>query len=187
MRLGQPDLANFAGAVHDSDLLNLPWLVQPEASRALAHRKDFWVVGTAVLLRATALREVGLLEELYFAYYEDVDICARLAAAHWHSAMAYDTHVEHACLKGQMFERPPYYFYLMVRNAFRSSATPAYSASGTACWAATARPACSSVGRPSAPGLARAAAAEPPTPNAPTEHLMQIPSGKRSSGRNAGR
>ncbi|KQP17315.1 glycosyltransferase [Pseudorhodoferax sp. Leaf267] len=121
VRLGQPDLVDFAGAVHDWDLLDSPRPVQTDASRALAlaHRKDFWVVGTAVLLRATALREVGLLEERYFAYYEDDDICARLAGAQWHSAMAYDAHVEHACFEGQMFERPPYYFYLMARNAFR--------------------------------------------------------------------
>jgi GT2 family glycosyltransferase len=35
------------------------------------------VTGGAVLLRADALRRVGLLDPAYFAYYEDADLCAR--------------------------------------------------------------------------------------------------------------
>src|SRR6185369_15212732 len=40
-------------------------------------------VGTSVLLRAEALREIGLLDEAYFAYHEDVDWCLRARRAGW--------------------------------------------------------------------------------------------------------
>ncbi len=39
------------------------------------------VTGGAVLLRADALRRVGLLDPAYFAYYEDADLCARARRA----------------------------------------------------------------------------------------------------------
>jgi GT2 family glycosyltransferase len=40
-----------------------------------------WVTGTALLLRASALRAVGLLDERLFAYWEDPDLCLRLGRA----------------------------------------------------------------------------------------------------------
>jgi len=39
------------------------------------------LVGTAVLLRCSAMQEIGLLDDRYFAYYDDNDLSARLAAA----------------------------------------------------------------------------------------------------------
>ena len=39
------------------------------------------LVGTAVLLRCSALQAIGLLDDRYFAYYEDNDLSARIAAA----------------------------------------------------------------------------------------------------------
>jgi hypothetical protein len=41
------------------------------------------VVGTSLLLRAEALRDVGLLDEDYFAYHEDVDWCLRARRKGW--------------------------------------------------------------------------------------------------------
>ncbi|MDF1836243.1 MAG: glycosyltransferase family 2 protein [Planctomycetota bacterium] len=41
------------------------------------------LTGAALLVRSEALRDVGLFEPSYFAYMEDVDLCARLGAAHW--------------------------------------------------------------------------------------------------------
>jgi GT2 family glycosyltransferase len=38
------------------------------------------IPGTALLLRCSALVEIGLLDDRYFAYYEDNDISARIAA-----------------------------------------------------------------------------------------------------------
>src|SRR5262249_43024679 len=40
-------------------------------------------VGCSVLLKAQALRAVGLFDEAYFAYHEDVDWCLRARKAGW--------------------------------------------------------------------------------------------------------
>jgi len=40
-----------------------------------------WAIGNAILLRGTALREIGLLDEAFFAYHEDVDWCVRARRA----------------------------------------------------------------------------------------------------------
>lgn len=37
-----------------------------------------WLSGSNLLLRAEALRDVGLFDEKYFLYFEDVDLCHRL-------------------------------------------------------------------------------------------------------------
>lgn len=40
-----------------------------------------WIGGMFMLLRSDAFRAVGGFDESYFLYYEDVDLCRRLAAA----------------------------------------------------------------------------------------------------------
>lgn len=42
-----------------------------------------WISGAAVLLRRSALEQVGLLDERFFMYCEDVDLCYRLGQAGW--------------------------------------------------------------------------------------------------------
>ncbi|MDK9700868.1 MAG: glycosyltransferase family 2 protein [bacterium] len=43
----------------------------------------FWASGTAVVFRMSALREVGTLEESFFAHQEEIDLCWRLWSAGW--------------------------------------------------------------------------------------------------------
>jgi N-acetylglucosaminyl-diphospho-decaprenol L-rhamnosyltransferase len=49
----------------------------------LTRRERFaaWVTGACLLARRAALDAVGLLDERYFLYWEDVDLCVRLRAA----------------------------------------------------------------------------------------------------------
>jgi GT2 family glycosyltransferase len=42
-----------------------------------------WVAGCTMWFRAEALRAVGLLDEAFFAYHEEVDWCVRAARAGW--------------------------------------------------------------------------------------------------------
>lgn len=42
-----------------------------------------WLSGCACLVRAEAAREVGLFDERFFMYFEDVDWCYRFARAGW--------------------------------------------------------------------------------------------------------
>ena len=57
----------------------------PRARLARSDGATAGVSGGAVLLRAQMLREVGLFDPAYFAYYEDVDLCLRAARLGWTS------------------------------------------------------------------------------------------------------
>ena len=49
---------------------------------AQAHQVD-WAIGACLLVRRAALVEVGMLDEAYFMYHEDTDLCRRMQAAGW--------------------------------------------------------------------------------------------------------
>jgi hypothetical protein len=53
------------------------------------------VSGGAALLRASMLREVGLFDPAYFAYYEDVDLSLRAARAGWTAFYVRDAVARH--------------------------------------------------------------------------------------------
>ncbi len=104
---GRPQ-AGAAGA----RLLNTDGSLQPSCHPMLTPEREFWrlifldrlapratyemerwdidrprpvdvIKGACLLLRREALDEVGLLDEGYFMYTEEVDLCYRLAAAGW--------------------------------------------------------------------------------------------------------
>lgn len=110
------DLIDFCGAYHDWQAL-FPVRVDNEADWKAIVAKDetnTWLVGAAIMFRVSALKEVGLLDEAFFAYYEDNDISARLAASGWKNKVAFNARFKHDIPTS----RPPYFYYLMARNAF---------------------------------------------------------------------
>ena len=114
------NVMDFAGSIHDWKNLTQA-RPQTVAEVALLEKKfplDMWVSGAAMLIRTRALKEVGLLDERYFAYYEDTDFGARLARHGWTSRMAFDATIRHECYDGVVTNRPPYFFYLLQRNFF---------------------------------------------------------------------
>jgi GT2 family glycosyltransferase len=119
VRLGKPDVVDFCGAAHDwvaIDTLRPATLAAAPAFIA-AHKERVWAVGTALMLRTSTIRQVGMLDDRLFAYYDDDDYGARLMQAGWVTRIALDARVEHACYEGDMYQRPPYFFYLTTRNA----------------------------------------------------------------------
>ena len=54
-----------------------------------------WVSGSAMLLRREALDEVGVLDEGYFMYVEDVDLCTRLRRKGWQVLFSPELEVVH--------------------------------------------------------------------------------------------
>jgi GT2 family glycosyltransferase len=107
---------NAWGLKHDWHARDGIWLSsEAEARRQQEeHPDNFCVAGTAVLLRVQALREVGLLDDRLFAYFDDNDIGVRLSVGGWCSRVVFDTTATHDLAVRQ--ERPLYFFYLMFRN-----------------------------------------------------------------------
>jgi N-acetylglucosaminyl-diphospho-decaprenol L-rhamnosyltransferase len=58
-------------------------------------RQVGWVSGSSMLLRGEALDAVGLFDEGYFMYVEDVDLCTRLRLAGWEVWYSPEMEVEH--------------------------------------------------------------------------------------------
>jgi GT2 family glycosyltransferase len=121
LALDTPDNVTIKIRVFDngSSASVYPNSIENAKSMFANHPNDMWVVGTALFCRLAALRQVGMLDDRLFAYYEDDDICARLSHAGWTSKIAFGTKVLHARTKSSLDERPPYYFYLMARNSIR--------------------------------------------------------------------
>lgn len=119
LRLGQPGITDFIGAVHDWKNIDTLRPDSPEQAPQFLerHRQQVWAVGTALMLRVATVRQIGGLDERFFAYYEDDDLGARLIATGWRTRIVLDARLEHACFEGDMYQRPPYFFYLMTRNA----------------------------------------------------------------------
>jgi len=48
-----------------------------------AEQEVDWLSGSCLLLRREALRQAGLLDEAFFMYFEDIDLCKRLRDRGW--------------------------------------------------------------------------------------------------------
>jgi GT2 family glycosyltransferase len=56
---------------------------EPDGPAFATERDVPWIAGCAMWLRADALRTIGLLDEEFFAYHEEVDWCTRARRAGW--------------------------------------------------------------------------------------------------------
>lgn len=80
-----------------------------------------WATGCCMLIRAQILREVGLLRDVFFAYFEDVDISLRFREKGWGIALVPDAIIYHAVAgssksKSTEGTLSPTVIYLTARN-----------------------------------------------------------------------
>jgi GT2 family glycosyltransferase len=118
--LHDDSLVDFCGAWHDWEALESRRPNDPARTRDMeqASPEQMWNHGTAPLFRLEALHSVGVLDERYFAYFEDDDIGVRLSRQGWLNQICHDTRIRHARRTMPATERPAYYFHLMARNSY---------------------------------------------------------------------
>ena len=85
----QSDRFDYAGAAGGHiDALGYPFAlgrifdtVERDEGQYDEPQPIFWASGAAMMLRMSAVREVGLLDERFFMHMEEIDLCWRLRAA----------------------------------------------------------------------------------------------------------
>lgn len=101
----QPSARSFPNPVYDFLVLTglsarFPrsrWFGRPDRTFADPSREAFvdWVPGAFAVIRREALEEVAGFDERFFLYYEEVDLCRRLAASGWRIAYWPEVLVRH--------------------------------------------------------------------------------------------
>ena len=87
----EPQRFEYAGACGGFiDLFGYPFCrgrilatVEYDSGQYDSPRSVFWASGACLAVRAEALREVGSLDEHFFAHMEEIDLCWRLWSAGW--------------------------------------------------------------------------------------------------------
>jgi GT2 family glycosyltransferase len=74
-----------------------------------------WITGCALLVKTSALREVGLLDSRLFAYSEDADFCMRMRRAGYRCVFVPRARVWHKLARTSGIQSP-FYLYLGTRN-----------------------------------------------------------------------
>ncbi len=79
------------------------------------------VLGTAMLVRGSLMREIGLLDDRFFAYFEDIDYSARSLAAGYRNVVDRTSIVRHHEKNRDRtpLAMKPHYWYYMARNESR--------------------------------------------------------------------
>ena len=113
---GAADEIQSAGAVLDRQREEHRILRTFEALAAENAGGSLLLWGTALLLRRKTVDSVGLLDERYFAYHEDMDYCLRVMAAGLRTLVVPDAKVYHKTGRSLGPRQSPVREYLLVRN-----------------------------------------------------------------------
>ncbi|CAG7855866.1 hypothetical protein MCAMS1_00153 [biofilm metagenome] len=105
-----------------------------------------WVSGASMLLRRTMLEQIGLLDEGFFTYFEDVDLCKRAHNNGWGVWYVPDSKVIHfegassGIVRRVIKRRPTYWFqarrrfFLKNYGTFKTALIDAAYITGFAAW-----------------------------------------------------
>lgn len=111
----QPKLGAVASDLGDEPASGVVSLRRGLAAARKTARPDF-VSAASLLVRASALREVGTFDPDLFLYWEDVDLCLRLTRGRWGLAVEPTSRVAHA-RGASVGNRSPLQDYYATRNA----------------------------------------------------------------------
>lgn len=103
-------------------------------------REIDWVPGTSMIVRCKAIEAVGLFDEAFFLYFEEVDYCRRLQRAGWKCFYVADAPITHiGCVSTGMLDhekRMPRYWFDSRHRYFLKHHGRAYAAASDAAWIA---------------------------------------------------
>lgn len=75
-----------------------------------------WVMGSAMFVRAVAIREVGMFDDWFWMYAEDSDWCRRMWEKNWCVYYVYDVVIQHAY--GRASAKVPGVFNALIKNKY---------------------------------------------------------------------
>lgn len=117
-------------------------VVAPEP-RDEAHRTD-WVSGAAMAIRREVVEQIGLMDEGYFLYYEELDFALRAHRAGWECWHEPASEVVHLVGRstqmageGRLERRRPPYWYASRQRYFEKNFGKAYALAATLLYASS--------------------------------------------------
>ncbi len=108
-------LANGAGRDRGTMFRNGQWEQEEDLGQYERQEEVFFFCGAAALLRKAALADVGVFDERYFMYYEDLDLSWRFRLRGWKVVFVPDAVVAHAHAASSG-EWSPFFTYQVDRN-----------------------------------------------------------------------
>ncbi len=113
----EPNVIQTAGG-----LLGPYWLAmlsgsnEPDEGQYHQRRVD-WISGCAMLIRRAMIEQIGLLDERFFIYWEEVDWCLRASRAGWHLVHVPEARLWHKGVQ-RVYQPHPTVTYYTTRNRF---------------------------------------------------------------------
>lgn len=74
--------------------------------------------GTALLIKTEAIKRVGLLDDAFFAYFEDMDFSLRIRSAGYRNVICTAALIRHGKNNQSQINRPDHYYFYMARNEY---------------------------------------------------------------------
>jgi GT2 family glycosyltransferase/serine acetyltransferase len=129
------EFENTAGIGAISRLLSRYIVAMPPPS---SDAQIDWVSGTSMIIRREAMEDVGLFDERFFLYFEEVDFCRRLERAGWKSYYVAEAPITHiGCVSTGMLDktkRMPRYWFKSRHHYFMKHHGRFYAIAADAAW-----------------------------------------------------
>ncbi len=120
LSLQEPEKAINLGGIFtlDPPVFQTTNLLQTALDQARNSPEKVIVLGTALLIRSAVLRKIGLLDDRFFAYWEDSDLAVRSLHAGLRNALDFNSAVLHSNKNSVPDPNTiaPHFWYYMARN-----------------------------------------------------------------------
>jgi GT2 family glycosyltransferase len=89
---------------------------EPDEGQFQQRRVD-WISGCAMLIRRAVIEQIGLLDERFFIYWEEIDLCVRASRAGWHLVQVPQARLWHKGIQ-RVYKPHAAVTYYTTRNRF---------------------------------------------------------------------